>query len=164
MHKHISLAARRISLKKPRSMNEVFFGPPRGILSRAAALSPRFARCHVGGNAPPEHFLPLCSLLVRIPLYYSQSKKTTAHKVPSFFWPAQRDSNPRSSESESAALSSCAMSGNIKRRHKRATAFEFILQGLFQARFCRCPLHCKDPSSRSSVQFCRGVLHRGRCL
>ena len=27
-------------------------------------------------------------------------------------WPAQRDSNPRSSESESAALSNCAMGGN----------------------------------------------------
>ena len=30
-----------------------------------------------------------------------------------FVWPARRDSNPRSSESESAALSSCATGGNI---------------------------------------------------
>ena len=29
------------------------------------------------------------------------------------FWPARRDSNPRSSESESAALSNCATDGNI---------------------------------------------------
>ena len=32
---------------------------------------------------------------------------------PLFYWPARRDLNPRSSESESAALSSCATSGNI---------------------------------------------------
>ena len=41
-----------------------------GILSRAAALSPRFARCRVGENSPPDCFLPqafACSLLVRIP-------------------------------------------------------------------------------------------------
>ena len=31
-----------------------------------------------------------------------------------FCWPARRDSNPRSSESESAALSNCATSGTAK--------------------------------------------------
>ena len=31
--------------------------------------------------------------------------------LPTYFWPARRDSNPRSSESESAALSSCATGG-----------------------------------------------------
>ncbi|WP_308573261.1 hypothetical protein, partial [uncultured Eubacterium sp.] len=32
-----------------------------------SALSPRFTRCHVGENNPPDCFLPLRSLLVRIP-------------------------------------------------------------------------------------------------
>ena len=35
-------------------------------------------------------------------------------KIVVSFWPARRDSNPRPSESESAAISSFATSGNIK--------------------------------------------------
>ncbi len=40
-------------------------------------------------------------------------KKSTSCEV--LFWPAQRDLNPRSSESESAALSSCAMGSCFKK-------------------------------------------------
>ena len=47
-------------------------------------------------------------------------EKTTCRNK-SFFWPARRDSNPRSSESESAALSSCATSGNIKFRNDKVS-------------------------------------------
>ena len=40
-----------------------------------------------------------------------------------FSWPARRDSNPRSSESESAALSSCATSGYIYGQPQRSPHF-----------------------------------------
>ena len=40
-----------------------------------------------------------------------------------FSWPARRDSNPRSSESESAALSGCATSGNIRTPNGRPIIF-----------------------------------------
>ena len=56
-------------------------------------------------------------------------------------WRALRDSNPRSSESESAALSGCATCGyQVKRLlPKMTTAVFFILQVLFRARSYRYP-------------------------
>ena len=44
-------------------------------------------------------------------LRFSDKKIRLHFAMHSYFWPARRDSNPRSSESESAALSSCATGG-----------------------------------------------------
>jgi len=49
----------------------------RGEFVRAIALSPRFARCRVGQNSPPDCFLPLRSLLVRFPSSFLRKKQTT---------------------------------------------------------------------------------------
>ena len=58
----------------------------------------------------------LDTVAVRIP---SNEKESTNHKgCYSLFWPARRDSNPRSSESESAALSSCAMGRSLSKREE----------------------------------------------
>ena len=81
------------------------------------------------------------------------------------FWPAQRDSNPRSSESESAALSSCAMSGYLSKKQGDSSSRHpcfFFMKELFQAIPYRYPSHCKDLFSQSSELFCREVLHQGR--
>ena len=52
------------------------------------------------------------------------------------FWPVRRDSNPRSSESESAALSNCATDGYIK--HYNIICFVF--QELIKSLLCRLEL------------------------
>ena len=59
-------------------------------------LSPRFARCPVGENASPKHFLPLRSLIVRIPCFLFYRKNKRQHYCATFhFWRRARDSNPR---------------------------------------------------------------------
>ena len=49
-------------------MHFMFLKREQGIFPMLSPLSPRFARWHVGKNSPPDCFLPLRSLLVRIPL------------------------------------------------------------------------------------------------
>ena len=49
-----------------------------------------------------------------IPSPVGLDKKIRQVETCRIFWPAQRDSNPRSSESESAALSNCATGGYIR--------------------------------------------------
>ena len=58
------------------------FGALQGILSRAIALSPRFARCHVGENSPPDCFLPQASLAPSLfeSLALLNTKKEATHK------------------------------------------------------------------------------------
>ena len=52
---------------------------------------------HVGKNSPPDCFLPLRSLLVRIHNYkYPYRKIKHPHKWVFYFWRRVRDSNPRS--------------------------------------------------------------------
>ena len=76
-------------------------------------------RENVGNRKRNAHFSERETLLgeksfrVRI-LNKEKHKKSTILRPYSFYvWPARRDSNPRSSESESAALSNCATSGNV---------------------------------------------------
>ena len=58
----------------------VIFGGEQGIFPRLSPLSPRFARWHVGKNSPPDCFLPLRSLLVRIP-YSFHIKNNKQHAM-----------------------------------------------------------------------------------
>ena len=58
----------------------LFFGGEQGIFPRLPPLSPRFARWHVGKNSPQDCFLPLRSLLVRIP-YSFHIKNNKQHAM-----------------------------------------------------------------------------------
>lgn len=59
-------------------------------------------------NSPPDCFFTPCSNPFGL---VEQKNKAAFYDATLSLWPARRDSNPRSSESESAALSSCATGG-----------------------------------------------------
>ena len=97
-------------------------GPPEGIRHAAnvAATRPR-------ARQPFTERLPFCkqNRPVRIPSFFAKLKrKRNTIGVTLSFWPARRDSNPRSSESESAALSSCATGGYCS--HKKMRAYTWL--------------------------------------
>ncbi len=85
-----------------------FDGPPEGIRygANVAPTRPRACRTFTESSAS------LRDRPFRIPSFLSKPKREHHTKgVMLSLWPARRDSNPRSSESESAALSSCATGG-----------------------------------------------------
>lgn len=63
-------------------------------------------------NSPPDCFFTPCSNPFGL---VEQKNKAAFYDATLSLWPARRDSNPRSSESESAALSSCATGGYSER-------------------------------------------------
>ena len=109
-------------IKKSPLPRRYFLWPARRATDAARpSASPTVALATVPGspftakNSPPDCFLnAVHPLRVRIPP--ANPKKIIPASAEIFFWPARRDSNPRSSESESAALSGCATSGYIRNR------------------------------------------------
>ena len=83
----------------------------RNFLARSKGL--RFARLRALGRSRSQQStgLLLCPARPSNPFL---KKKFPVSMRREISWPARRDSNPRSSESESAALSSCATSGIIR--------------------------------------------------
>ena len=98
-------------MKNSKSEDLEFFGPPKGI--RAPHEFVCFANRRI---LCPSHLRQ--GEPMRDGLWGSNPTATKIKHQPQglvfCFWPAQRDSNPRSSESESAALSNCATGRNIK--------------------------------------------------
>ena len=81
------------------STRVLFLTSEQGILSRAAALSPRFARCHVSENSPPDCFLPHTSyapsLFESLASDTDEKQKVAPYGTTFYFWRRARDSNPR---------------------------------------------------------------------
>ncbi len=107
----------RVDLVDKSSLWAAFVWPARrdnSLSFYSARLSVACGLLHHGAarrakNLPPEGFLNALSN----PFVCNCSKEKKQSKDCFFLWPARRDLNPRSSESESAALSNCATGGYI---------------------------------------------------
>ena len=142
LHSNTSRRKANITEKAIVKCNRFFMARPKGFCLGTAVPIASLRSLPRLKNSPPDCFFTPCSNPFGL---VEQKNKAAFYDATLSLWPARRDSNPHSSESESAALSSCATGG-----YKRTAvpSFIFIFQshwGYFSAN-ARCPrtfLQCR---------------------
>ena len=148
-----------------------FFGPPEGILSRCCRTYRLAALVATSVKTVPRtvFFRYAPSLFESLRLIIIKKRQRHLKGAVIVFGPPEGIRTPVLQNRNLLRYPAAPRTDSMTKRRKSVALMYFILHLIFilqvlsRARSCRYPLHCKDPSFLSSVQFCRGVLRQDLC-